>query len=301
MAVFKLGMMFAALLLAACTTATTVPRVELDAYIGSYDKLQQTTNTVLDLVAPFEREVIRSVAAQPGSGAGGDCPTGRNSYCYALRDAWATIGDPPLVKSIRRSTDVLLRFNKLLSAYASSASVDLLRADYARLQARIGPLAGLAASAPGNIGPAITIAKQLGTAAAEPLLGAADRAQFGVYLRDNRAAVDEAFGLLAESSEVLYGNVSSATDLRKRAAANAAERAALDQRREQLRQILANWTVLIDNARVQLNELAWASANPDNMETRLRNLGNLDSETNANAAILNREILLLIGGFLGAK
>ena len=297
MAAFRLGIVLAALLLGACTT-TTVPRVELDAYIGGYNKVEQTTNTVLDLMAPFEREVLRSVATQPGSGAAGDCPTGKTSYCYALRDAYATIGDPPLVKSIRRTSDVLLRFNKLLTAYAAGASADILAADYARLQARIGPLSALAGSASPSIGPAIGIAKQLGESLAGPLTAAADRAQFGVYLRDNQDDVDQAFALLAQSSEVLYGNVKTATDLRKRAAGSAAERAALDRRRDELRSTLANWSVLIDDVRAQLAELAWASANPNQLETRLRNLGNADAETSTNAAILNREILALLGSVL---
>jgi hypothetical protein len=93
----RLGTLLVPLLLTAC--ATTVPKVELDAYIGGYNKVEQTTNTVLDLMAPFEREVMRSVAASDGpdgTALGDDCPTGKNAYCYRLRDAYATIGDPPL-------------------------------------------------------------------------------------------------------------------------------------------------------------------------------------------------------------
>ena len=296
MAVFRLGIIVVPLLLGAC--ATTVPKVELDAYIGGYDKVQQTTNTLLELVVPFEREVMRSVASSAGSATSGDCPTGRNAYCYALRDAYATIGDPPLVQAVRRTSDVLLRFNKLLTAYTAGASAKLLAADYARLQARVGVLGGLVETASPGIGPAISIAKSLGSSVAGPLAASADRAQFGVFLQQNQANVDQAFGLLAESSEALYGNVRTATDIRKAAAANATERAALDQQRTEMRQLLANWTVLIDDVRVQLRELSWASAHPDGLETRLLNLGNAGLETSTNAEILNREIIGLIGNAL---
>jgi hypothetical protein len=190
---------------------------------------------------------------------------------------------------------VLLRFNKLLTAYAAGVSAQLLAADYARLQARIGVLGGLAESASPAIGPAISIAKSLGESVAGPLAASADRAQFGVYLQQNHAHVDQALGLLAQSSQALYGNVKTGTDLRKRAAADASQRAALDQQRDELRRLLANWTVLIDDVRVQLGELAWASANPQGLETRLRNLSQTDAETAANAEILNREIIALIG------
>ena len=294
MTVSRLGLLIVTLLLTACTS-TPVPRVELDAYIGGYDKVQQTTDTLLDLMVPYEREVLRRLATSGGSSVADDCPTGQNAYCYQLRDAWATIGDPPLVKAIRRTTDVLLRFNKLLTAYAAGVSADLLAADYARLQARIGVLGSLAASASPQIGPAITIAKSLGESVARPLAASADRTQFGIYLQQNQTNVEQALGLLAESSQALYGNVKTGTDLRKRAAANTTERAALDQQRDQLRTMLANWSVLIDDVRVQLRELASASANPDGLETRLRNLGNADAETSANATVLNREIIALIG------
>ena len=297
----KLSFLIPALLLCACTT-NPVPKVELDAYIGGYNKAQQTTNSVLDLIVPFEREVLRAVATSDSpptaNSAAADCPTGRNAYCYQLRDAWANIGDPPLVQSVRRTSDVLLRFNRLLTAYAAGVSADLLAADYARLQARIGGLSELAASAAPGIAPAITLAKTLGESLAGPLAASADRAQFGIYLQENQANVDQALGLLAESSEALYGNVKTGTDLRKRAAANANERAALDQRRTELRQMLANWSVLIDGVRLQLRELAAASANPQGLETRLRNLGSADAETSANAETINREIISLIGGLL---
>lgn len=312
MLLFRFKFILIPALLVSCTPM--LPQAELDAYLIGYTKVQDATNSVLDLMTPFEREVIRSLSSieistspavdtsllvistdEAESQGLSDCPTGKNNYCYQYRDAYATIGDPPLVKSVRRTSNVLFRFNKLLAAYAAGASAEILEADFASLQADVGVLGMVAKESVPGIGQAIEIAKML----AKPLVASADRAQFGVYLKENHADVDKALGLLAESSEVLYSNVKLATQIRRRAVnTSSVESKALVKQGEDMRRILANWSVLIDDVRVQLSELAVAAEHPENFETGLRNLGKIDIEMMTNTEILNRELLSLIGNVL---
>jgi hypothetical protein len=64
-----------ALLVVACSA---IPRVELTAYVAAYSDIQAVTNGVLDIVAPYERVVIRfaarntaSLGTFPGAAASG--------------------------------------------------------------------------------------------------------------------------------------------------------------------------------------------------------------------------------------
>jgi hypothetical protein len=54
-----------------------------------------------------------------------------------MRDAYADIGDPPLVAAYRNLADVILRFNRLLIAYADGISGRLLAQDLDGLSASV--------------------------------------------------------------------------------------------------------------------------------------------------------------------
>ena len=69
---------------------------------------------------------------------------GADPFCYELRDAWADIGDPPLVAAYRSLSNVVLRFNNLLVAYADGISGTLLEQDVNSLSAAAGGLTQLA-------------------------------------------------------------------------------------------------------------------------------------------------------------
>ena len=57
-----------------------------------------------------------------------------------MRDAYADIGDPPLVGAYRNLSNVVLRFNTLLVAYADGISDRLLKRDLDRLSTSVTDL-----------------------------------------------------------------------------------------------------------------------------------------------------------------
>ena len=67
---------------------------------------------------------------------------------------------------------------------------------------------------------------------------------------------------------------------------------ALVTRRKEIRRLIANWTVLLDDTRRLLRELKAAIEVPDGLETQLRNL---DSAVKArvDTSVLKREIATL--------
>lgn len=200
------------------------------------------------------------------SGIGGADP-----FCYQLRDAWADIGDPPLVAAYRGLSNVVLRFNNLLVAYANGISGRLLEQDVNSLAAAAGGLTQLAPIA--AIGGAGGFAA--GVSALAPIAGIAgriaDRAQLRDFLLNNYENVDKAIALMATGSAELYANVSIGTNLFRRITAPGAGQS-LVARRQEIRRLIANWTVLLDDNRRLLRELRDAAAAPDGLESRLNNL-----------------------------
>lgn len=248
-----------------------IPKVELTAYATAYSDVEVITNDVLDIVVPYERVVLRRNAPAVARVIRTRCVLGEAPFCYETRDAYADIGDPPLVGAYRRLSKVVLRFNKVLVAYAEGISGRLLQQELDGLTSAVTEL--------GNTLPlsfqAATFTTNFSDVVAELLpiasfaTGFADRAQLRAFLLQNHHLVDRAILLMARNSGILYSNVVVGTALFP---ADPAIKKSLRERQRQIRRIIANWTVLLDDTRDLLRELKLALEAPDGLETRIRNL-----------------------------
>jgi hypothetical protein len=99
----------------------------------------------------------------------------------------------------------------------------------------------------------------------------ADRDQLRTFLLGNYARVDQALEVMARNSVDLYANVAIGTNLFRRIK-SPGQGETLITRRDDIRRLIANWTVLLDDARRLLRELKAAIEVPNGLETRLRNL-----------------------------
>lgn len=312
----------ALLLLLVGSGCAAIPSAELDAYLEASNEVHAITNNVLDIVAPYERgvvrrtalttlvtptehsaseiEALRELAADPAAVdaefAGSDATglescigrTGEGRYCYPLRDAYATLGDPPLVAAFRRTADVVWRYDRILAAYAQGVSGALLMADLQRLKSRID--AGLALS--GAAAPALPNALTAAVAALKPIATEVgtqrDRAALGQLLLRHQSAVDSAYTAMAIASTELFNNVH--VDTNNRIAVRPEERAALLRRRDEIRSVIANWTVLLDDARMLLAELKIAAERPQALEPQLREMGLLSIRSLGRASVVRNQI-----------
>jgi hypothetical protein len=201
--------------------------------------------------------------------------TGSDPYCYEMRDGYADIGDPPLVGAYRNLANVVLRFNTLLIAYADGVSGRLLQQELGALSSAVtelskaSPITGISGAAAfatsfdalvNGLAPIVTITGRF-----------IDRSELRNFLLANYDVVDEALILMAKGSVNLYANVAIGTNNFRRLVAPGADRALLVRRRE-VRRLISNWTVLLDDTRRLLGELRLAVETSDGLETRLRNL-----------------------------
>jgi hypothetical protein len=343
---------FVVAVLGACTP---LPKAELTAYTTSYAATHEVTNGILDIVAPYERVVMRTAAgdtmatlpaprppgpapasirratrssalpppdpslfADPGAvkpsrplpppdpslfadpGAvkpsqpvvstvpvaptaapatdGDECSgvAGADPFCFRLAAAWADIGDPPLVAAYRNLSDVILRFNNLLIAYANGVDGRFLQQDLSDLSQAAAALTQFAPIAAVGGASGFTASFNSAIAALAPIAGAAggiaDRAQLRSFLLNNYDAVDQAMAMMAANSVELYANVAIGTNLYRRALPPGAGQS-LVKRRQDIRRLLANWIVLLEDNRRLLRALRAALLTPDGVETRLNNLG----------------------------
>ncbi len=222
---------------------------------------------------PAPAEPIGALTMVGGAGCRGI--GGTDPFCYELRDAWADIGDPPLVAAFRNLSNVVLRFNNLLVAYANGVDGRLLEQDVNSLSAaasdlmQVAPIAAISGAggfAAGFSGAVSALAPIAGLAGQ-----IADRAQLRSFLLNNYENVDKALAQMATGSVELYANVAIGTNLFRRMAPPGAGQS-LVTRRQEIRRLIANWTVLLDDNRRLLRELRAAVAAPDGLETRLKNL-----------------------------
>lgn len=347
----------------------SLPRVELSAYSTAYSEGLEVTNSVLDMVAPYERVVIRYAAGSaaltrafpndayaqlidpslldgPSSGpaaSGGRRPAsptlapgvttppsttsrapaspaaisvsrsaasnarlpagcGRGSggpdpYCFEMRDGFADIGDPPLVGAYRNLAQVVFRFNRLLVAYADGVTGPLVKQDLDRLSTSVSelsravPISGASAFAAGFAGIVNT---------ASPIASVAgrinDQSELRTFLLANYEIVDTALELMARNSVDLYANVNVGTQLIQiRSRANSQ---ALSSRRRDIRRVIANWTVLLDDNRRLLSELRSAVAAPDAIETRIRNLNDSSTTARIGTSTIKKQIAAVGGPVL---
>jgi hypothetical protein len=121
--------------------------------------------------------------------------------------------------------------------------------------------------------------------------GIADRAQLGDFLLTNHGLVDEAIELMTTNSVTLYANVAVGTSLSLRRAGSAGQ--ALVARRRDIRGLIANWTVLMDDTRRLLGELKSAIEHPDRLETRLRNLNESVVTARIDTSAIRKQIATL--------
>jgi len=263
-------------LLAACTP---FPRAELTTYSQTFAAFQEVSGTVLDIVAPYERMAIR-----PSTFTTEDCPAGGvlspDPFCYEIRDVFATIGDPPLVGSYRDLIEVIARYNAILVAYSDGVSLRFIQQDLD------GFAAGVAAASADAAADLTGVITDL-TPAAEQLTGYSDRQSLLALLNQTFPKVDAAFAALARESGALFSNVATGTTGAVRLGGN---RQTLAARRTELRNVIANWTVLIDETRGLLQDMNFALNNPDNLEVRLRNLQDEAIPVNAGFEVLRRQL-----------
>ena len=331
-----------ALLVAGCTA---VPKVELTAYTTAYSEVQTITNSVLDIVVPYERIVIRNSAAtpltvprgfrrsgwtdpsvwnafaqatedpsltaprptqpaqedssltaprpkQPARKAPssttsrpaqvlrlpGGCTrmvAGADPYCYEMRDGYADIGDPPLVGAYRNLANVVLRFNTVMLAYADGISGRLLQQEINGLASSVSELSKVSPVAGINRAAAFSASFTAIVNGLGPVInfvgGVHDRAALRRFLVANYPIVDDALDLMARDSVELYANVAVGTNLFRRLAAPGTSKSLVVRRRE-IRRLISNWTVLLDDTRRLLRELRLAMETSDGLETRLVNL-----------------------------
>jgi hypothetical protein len=122
---------------------------------------------------------------------------------------------------------------------------------------------GFAASFSGVVASLAPIARIAG--------GIHDRAQLRSFLIANYELVDEAIALMARTSPELYANVAVGTEFFRRASPPGTGGALLTRRKE-IRRLIANWTVLLDDTRRLLRDVKVAIEVSDGLETRIHNL-----------------------------
>ncbi len=249
-------------LLAISTACTPFPKAELNSYTKSYALFEEVSNDVLDLVIPYERISSRSQSAASEKCLHGGVLSG-DPYCYEIRDSFATIGDPKLVDSYRNLLAVIGRYNAILLAYSDGATMKFIQQD---LDGLTGLLGGVGDSVATELVTAFSGIKPVSS----KISAVKDRHTLGLFLVDSHALVDTAFVALSQNTNALYANVSTGTAKAK--AKRGANVAALNSRRKEIRDIIANWTVLMDENRKLLGELKFAIENQNNIEVRLRNL-----------------------------
>ena len=199
---------------------------------------------------------------------------GADPYCYEMRDGYADIGDPPLVGAYRNLANVVLRFNLRdrlrgrrdgpVAAAGTVRTGVVGRRTKQSLGGRRhrpgGGVLGKLTALVNGLAPVVSIAG-----------GFADRSQLRHFLVVNYPIVDEALVLMARDSVDLYANVAVGTNLFRRLGAPGTDQSLLIRRRE-IRRLISNWTVLIDDTRRLLGELRLALETSDGLETRLVNL-----------------------------
>ena len=287
--VFGVGL----LLGAAAAGCTNIPRVEVTAYVSAYTDIMAVTNGGLDIVSPYERVMIRSASPSRAVAAAGSPPlsaplsaivergictrkvTGPDPFCYEMRDGYADIGDPPLVGAYRNLANVVLRFNTVLVAYADGVSGRLLQQELSALSSSVTELSKASTSLGVVQSGAFAASFEAVLHGLAPVIniagGFVDRAELRRFLLANQGTVDDALRAMATESVELYANVSLGTDMFRRKVAAGSDQALLTRRRE-IRRLISNWTVLLDDTRRLLGELKSAVETADGLETRLHNL-----------------------------
>ena len=237
------------------------------------------------------RTVTRTVAIER---VGTNCYRGPDPFCDETSAGYADIGDPPLVGAFRNLSNVILRFNNLLVAYADGVSGRLIEQDLAGLSSAAGSLGELASLA-GVPGAGFSDAGIAGIASKlQPLVNAVgavnDRAQLRQFLLANAKNVDDAINLMRENSVQLYATVAVGTINFEVNTPGSSQ--VLEARQREIRRLIANWRELLKDISVLLRELTTAVENPNGLETRLRNL-DASTKTKIDTSRLKQQIATL--------
>jgi hypothetical protein len=110
---------------------------------------------------------------------------------------------------------------------------------------------------------------------------------------ENYELVDDAIELMATSSGTLYANVAIGTGIFARGQLATTSPQALFNRQREIRGVIANWTVLLDDTRLLLRELKIAIENSDGLETRLRNLNESTVTARIDTSAIKKQIAAL--------
>lgn len=275
----RAGLLVCATLLIACTPQ---PTAELNAYARTFEAFEDVSNDILTLITPYERAGTRQRRYTAAN-----CPDDQPSvlvddpFCYGIRDAFATIGDPPLVKSYRNLITIVARFNAIVVAYAEGASFRFVQQDMDEFSNSVSVLGTTASS---------EFASLVGelTPVAERSLTLRDRQELQAFIAENVPVVEMAFDQMVLQSGALFSNVDSGTQYL--IGVGAGNTSALRSRRGEIRDIIANWTVLTDQTRDLLQGMEFAITNPENLEVRLRNLGAASFEVSKDFDVLRGQI-----------
>ncbi|MEO9514522.1 MAG: hypothetical protein ABJH45_18845 [Paracoccaceae bacterium] len=278
--VVRLGIYFvlAVGFLVACTP---LPKAELNAYARTFEAFENVSNKVLDIVAPYERAATRKTNYTTT-----DCPMDQprvlsnDPFCHQIRDAFATIGDPPLVKSYRNLISIIARFNVIVIAYSNGVSLQFIKQDVDEFSNIVGVFGATATAEFTELVDELTPLVQQSS-------NIRDRRELQIFLTANFETVEAAFQRMAIQSGALYTNVDTGT--LRLIGEGGVNRKALESRRRELRSILANWTVLIEETQDLLQGMEFAISNPENLEVRIRNLAENSFEVFAGFEALNAQ------------
>ena len=220
---------------------------------------------------------------------------GPDPFCYEIRDAYATIGDPPLVGAYRSLSNIVQRFNAVLIAYAEGASFKFVQQDLNGLSTAIDTIGRNPYFKGGGVAAQQALSRLVGQLLpiAQTALNLRDRDALRVFLIENYEMVDEALEQMARNSPTLYSNVGVGTQLFR--LRRIGDGAALNKRRKAIRKIIANWTVVLEDTQRLLATLKTAIENPDSLESRLRNLTEPSVKTSSNIDVIKKQISTLGG------
>ncbi len=267
---------------------TPPPTAELSAYRQTFVAFEAASDAVLNVVAPYERAALRASGAERSCNDEEPLHRGNLAFCYGARDAFATIGDPPLVGSYRNLIEVIARFNTIVIAYSEGVSFRFISQDLEEFSKSVDAFASSSVSE--FVSAQITNSGRFLERASD----LSDRPALLEFLHETYPIVDEAFLVMAVQSARLVGTIETGTSVLT--GEQPALGGQLVARSLEVRSIIANWTVVLDETRQALEGMGFALTNPENLEVRIRNIGDDAFQLNLGFEAIQRQITELGAG-----
>lgn len=251
----------AVLLVASCGTNRGI--AEFEAYRFAYDAAAETGESILDRLAAAEREINDLLDPPPTKATQVTFDPNKAAY-------YSKAVDPPATAAYRRALQAVRAYNDALYGLASGETA-------AALAAKVSAISGLVASAPGEIaGPTGAAVGATFTAAAnavnaavkglEPLtaavIGFEARDQFQSRLLEEAGTMDGILLTMRTKTTDIFDalfapTVFEANDSFERGGQLRPEET---EKIVAVRELLANWVVLLDGSRVALDAAVTAVA-----------------------------------------